>query len=83
MAKHTHYADVNIMVRVYFTDDGDTELADQAHDAVVDKAGIWFGDDLEDFGREIVGSVEKIDHGRAVPDHGSGPTIVHPEGYTS
>lgn len=25
----------------------------------------------------------KPDEGRAVPDHGSGPTVMHPEGYST
>ena len=51
----THYADINIMVRVNFTDNGETDLATQATDAVLTQ--IVLGE-LEDFGMEIVGKIE-------------------------
>lgn len=54
-----HYADASIHIRVYFDDDGKTELVDQADDAVAlaisipTEAGV-----VEDYGREIFEVVE-------------------------
>ena len=52
----TYYADINTMIRVTFTDNGEDDLADQAIDAA--KMAIRVdGDECEDHGMEIVGGV--------------------------
>ena len=50
----THYADANILIRVYFTDNGEDDLEDQAHDAVMARNFISYKDgEIEDFGVDI------------------------------
>ena len=57
--KHTHYADVNIQVRVYFSDDGDNDLTDQALEQVEMEMSLG---ELENHGLELVGGVQLKDH---------------------
>lgn len=57
-AQHTpvrYYIDANIQVRVHFTDDGENDLTDQAHDAV--KLAYSLDADIEDHGVELLGKV--------------------------
>ena len=53
--KDRYYVDANIQVRVYFEDEGDLVLTDQAHEAV--KMAYRLDDDAEDYGVELVGKV--------------------------
>jgi hypothetical protein len=51
-------ADVNIMVRVTFEDDGGNNLRDQALGAI--EAEVCLGD-LESHGMELVGKIEPVE----------------------
>ena len=53
----THFADINILVRVYFNDDGGNDLGDQALDAAASEISLG---ELESYGMEIVGGVQRI-----------------------
>lgn len=61
----THYADVNVMVRVHFTDCGSDDLKDQAIEAVQSEMHLG---DLEECGLEIVGGVHSIRSGSTIAD---------------
>lgn len=57
----------------------------QAHLRKLDGTPVWTGARVHPTRRAalIEAQAETLAYGRAVPDHGSGPTTIHPEGYSS
>lgn len=57
MKAATHSADINIMVTVYFNDDGQNDLTDQALEAADMEVRLG---ELENHGMEVVGGVKAL-----------------------